>query len=87
MDALFEESLAKVEGGEETLAAMRREIAEERWETEAARNMREEELLMALERTGEVRRGTGELSASFWDLPMPEDPSDSVRRALEEDRN
>jgi len=87
MDALFEQSLAKVEGGEETLAAMRREMAEERWETEASRNMREEELLMALERAGEAKRGTGELSVSFWSLPMPEDPGDSVRRALEEDRN
>lgn len=87
MDALFEESLAKVEGGEETLAAMRREMAEEQWETEAARNIREEELMMALEGAGEAKRGTGELAASFWDLPMPEDPSDSVRRALDEDRN
>lgn len=87
MDALFEQNLTKVEGGEETLAAMRREMAEDRWGVEAAHITREEELMVALARAGEAKRGTGELPASFWDLPMPEDPSDSVRRALEEDRN
>jgi hypothetical protein len=87
MDALLEENLAKVEGGQETLAAIRGELVMERWETEDARNMREEERLMALEQIGEARRGTGELPVSFWELPMPEDPDDSVRRALEEDRS
>ena len=87
MDAQLEENLAKVEGGQETLAAIRGELVMEHWETEDARNMREEERLMALEQTGEARRGTGELPVSFWELPMPEDPDDSVRRALEEDRS
>jgi hypothetical protein len=87
MDALLEENLAKVKGGQETLAAIRGELVMEHWETEDARNMREEERLMALEQTGEARRGTGELPVSFWELPMPEDPDDSVRRALEEDRS
>lgn len=86
MDALLEEHLAKVKGGKETLAAMRREMAENRPETRAARNIREEERLMLLERAGEARRGTGTLSEDFWELPMPEDPGDSVRRALKEDR-
>ena len=85
MDALLEENLAKVEGGQETLAAIRGELVMEHWETEDARNMREEERLMALEQIGEARRGTGELPVSFWELPIPEDPDDSVRRALEED--
>lgn len=87
MDALLEENLAKVKGGQETLAAIRGELIMEHWETEDARNMREEERLMALEQIGEARRGTGELPVSFWELPMPEDPDDSVRRALEEDRS
>ncbi len=87
MDALFEQSLAKIEGGGETLAAMKRELADDGWEAEAAHITREEELMAALVRVGEAKRGTGELPAGFWDLPIPEDPSDSVRRALEEDRN
>jgi len=86
MDALLEEYLAKVEGGKETLAAMRREMAEDPRDTNAAQHIREEERLMALERSGEAKRGAGRLSADFWNLPMPEDPSDSVRRALLEDR-
>jgi hypothetical protein len=87
MDALLEEYLAKVEGGKETLAAMRREMAEDRRDTKAAKHIREQERLMLLERAGDAKLGTGRLSEDFWTLPMPEDPNDSVRRALEEDRS
>jgi hypothetical protein len=87
MDARLEEYLAKVKGGKETLAAIRQELAEQQRETEAARNMREEERLMWLERAGEAKRGTGKLPENFWELPTPEDPNDSVRRASGEDRS
>lgn len=33
-----------------------------------------------------IRPGTGFLLPDFWDLPRPEDPEASVRRAVEEDR-
>jgi hypothetical protein len=84
MDALLEEYLQKVEGGEEVLAARRRELPSA--ETEAARRMREEERLMSLERVGRARVGSGRLPEGFWELPRPDDPEGSVRRALEEDR-
>ncbi len=83
MDVLLEEYLRKVEGGEEVLAARRRELPPE---TEAARRMREEERLMFLERAGRARVGSGRLPEGFWELPRPDDPDDSVRRALDEDR-
>ena len=86
MNGLLEEYLARVEGGEEVLAANRRELARQSQETEAARKMREEERLMSLERAGEANIGSGELPDDFWELPIPDDPTDSVRQALEEDR-
>jgi hypothetical protein len=45
-----------------------------------------EDYLDLLERTGELRRGSGSLPDDFWDLPRPEDPDASVRRAVQEDR-
>jgi hypothetical protein len=84
MDASLEEYLRKVEGGEEVLAARRRELPPV--ETEAARRMHEEKRLISLERTGRARVGSGRLPNGFWELPRPDDPEDSVRRALEEDR-
>ncbi len=88
MDAQLEEYLAKVEGGEEVLAARRRELASKARppETEAARKIREEDRLIHLQREERVRIGSGRLPDDFWDLPRPEDPEDSVRQALNEDR-
>src|SRR5215211_2150370 len=45
-----------------------------------------EDYLSLLERTGELRRGSGRLPDDFWDLPRPEDPEGLVRRAVQEDR-
>jgi hypothetical protein len=45
-----------------------------------------EDYLRLLVRTGELRRGSGRLPDDFWDLPRPEDPDASVRRAVQEDR-
>lgn len=45
-----------------------------------------EDYLRLLERTGELRRGSGTLPDDFWDLPRPEDPDASVRRVVQEDR-
>lgn len=42
--------------------------------------------LKQLERTGEMKPGSGALPANFWDLPRPEDPEGSVRLAVQEDR-
>lgn len=86
MDALLEEHLKEVERAEADLAPKRRELAERSSETKAAKSVREEDRLMGLERKGHLRRGTGRLPEGFWDLPRPEDPTDSVRQALEEDR-
>jgi TolA-binding protein len=45
-----------------------------------------ESYLSLLERTGEMKPGSRDLPADFWDLPRPEDPNASVRRAVQEDR-
>jgi flavin-binding protein dodecin len=45
-----------------------------------------EDYLRLLERTGEIKRGSGELPKDFWDLPRPDDPQGLVRRAVQEDR-
>ena len=45
-----------------------------------------EDYLKLLERTGEMKPGSGELPANFWDLPRPEDPKALVRLAVQEDR-
>ena len=45
-----------------------------------------EEYLKVLERTGEIKPGSGELPADFWDLPRPDDPEGLMRRAVQEDR-
>ena len=86
MDALLEEHLKEVERAEAVLAPRRRELAERLPETEAVSSVWEEYRLMRLERAGRLRRGAGRLPEGFWDLPRPEDPTDSVRQALEEDR-
>ena len=44
-----------------------------------------EDYLRLLERTGEIKRGSGELPKDFWDLPRPDDPQSLVRRAVQED--
>ncbi len=87
MEAQLERYLEQVEGGNEVLAARKRELAEaEPPHTKAAKNIREENRLMYLERLGEAHIGSGKLPKNLWDLPMPDDPNDSVRGALAEDR-
>lgn len=86
MDALLEEHLRRVERAEADLAPKRRELAERSSKSKADKSAREETRLKDLERGGQLRRGTGKLPEGFWDLPRPDDPNDSVRQALEEDR-
>lgn len=86
MSARVEELLKKVEGGQDLLDAMERERPSRPQETEAARRIRDEGALMRLEREGAIRRGSGRLPDNFWDLPRPDDPENSVREAIEEDR-
>ncbi len=85
MEAQLERYLIFIEGGDEVMEAKRRE--RERQDTEDAVAVGEEDRLMYLERAGEAKRGTGTLPDDFWNLPIPEDPKSSVRRALEEDRS
>lgn len=86
MNALLEKQVKRAARAEANLAPMRRELAERSPETKAAKGAREEDRIMYLERAGRLRRGTDRLPEDFWDLPRPEDPTDSVRQALEEDR-
>jgi hypothetical protein len=83
---LLEEMLAQVEGGQDVLDEMERERASRLSETETARKIRDENILMYLEREGTIKRGSGKLPTNFWDLPRPDDPDNSVRRTIEEDR-
>ena len=46
-----------------------------------------EELLRRLARSGKiVTRGSGKVSAEFWDMPRPKDPEGLARRYLIEGR-
>lgn len=83
----LEQYLRQVEGGEEVIAARKRELVEIHDETEAAREIHEQERLMRLEQAGEIKLGSGNLEDDFWELPMPEDPEGAVLKALLEDRN
>ncbi len=83
MEAQLDRYLIQVEGGEDVIEARRRELA--RYESLSS-GMRDEERLARLVESGEIKMGTGELGSDFWDLPRPKDPTNSVRRALEEDR-
>jgi prevent-host-death family protein len=42
--------------------------------------------LDSLAAAGAIRLGSNRLPADFWDLPQPEDPGDSVRGAVLEER-
>lgn len=85
MELQLERSLRQVEGGEEVIAAQKRELSRHP-ETRAAREIREQDRLMRLEREGRIKLGTGKIPEGFWDLPRPKDPTGAVRRALREDR-
>ena len=74
--------LKNIEGGQDVLDAMERAPVE----TEASQKIREEGDVIHLENAGVIRRGSHKLPANFWDLPRPDDPKNSVRRALGEDR-
>jgi hypothetical protein len=87
MELQLERYLRQVEGGREVIAARERELFGIRQETEAAREIREQDRLMRLERAGEIKLGSGELGDDFWELPMPDDPEGAVLKALLEDRN
>lgn len=82
-DTRLEEYLAKVEGGGEVLAAREHELNAR---LQAERGANEQDRLTLLARAGELRLGSGRLPDNFWELSRPEDPENSVRRALEEDR-
>jgi hypothetical protein len=87
MELQLERYLRQVEGGREVIAARERELFGIRQETEAAREIREQDRLMRLERAGEIKLGSGELEDDFWKLPMPDDPEGAVLKAFLEDRN
>ena len=76
--------LAGVEGGEEVLAARARELDPERYPEQDP--YRAKDLPRGTRAALVIRYGSRPLDASFWELPMPEDPEASVRRAVEEDR-
>ena len=83
----LEELLAEMEGGREVLDAMKRERPQgPSTDPDAARRLSDDNELLSLEAEGVIKRGTGKLPDNFWDLQRPDDPDNSVRRALEEDR-
>jgi hypothetical protein len=46
----------------------------------------ERERLLDMARRGEIVLGSGTMPDGFWEIPAPEDPDDSMRRALIEGR-
>jgi|GEM_PF-824412 len=86
--ASYQDQLEADEGGgdaEEEQADHPEDVSEVTVWQGTGRGAREDYLKM-LERTGEMKPGSGELPANFWDLPRPEDPEGLVRLAVQEDR-
>jgi hypothetical protein len=83
MEAQLDTYLVQVEHGEEVVEQRRREMA---WRESLAEGMREEERLVRLQESGQIKLGTLKLPSDFWFPPMPEDPEGTVGKALDEDR-
>ena len=79
--ALSQESLDAYDNFVESLSSYEHEL-----EQKAAEQGAREDYLRLLERTGELKRGSGRLPDDFWDWPRPEDPEGLVRSAVQEDR-
>jgi hypothetical protein len=65
--------------------------SELRWELNTAEDVAplddpERERLLDMARRGELVLGSGTMPDGFWEMPAPEDPEDSMRRALIEGR-
>ncbi len=85
LKASLSKYLARVKAGEEVVVTERgKPVAKlvpiPRDEDPEMARMRE------LERRGLVTMGTGRLPEGFWDLPRPDDPDDSLLKALLEER-
>ena len=78
---LSRESRDAYDGFVEALSSYQREL-EEKTTGQGSR----EDYLELLERTGELKRGSGRLPDDFWGLPRPKDPEGLVRSAVQEDR-
>lgn len=87
LKAHLSEYLARVQAGEVIVVAHRgRPVA--RIVPSIPRNASEEDArLLDLQRRGLVRIGTGVIPDDFWEMERPEDPTASLRRAIEEDRS
>lgn len=85
LKASISEYLSKVKAGEEVLVTDRGKpiaklVSIERNETEVPAH------LLALEKAGMVRIGSGKIKAGFWDLKRPKDEKGLALRALIEER-
>lgn len=83
MEAQLDKYLIQIEHGDEVIEARRREMA---WRESLSEGMREEERLARLQKSGQIKLGSGKLPIDFWTRPMPEDPEGSLRAAVGEDR-
>lgn len=85
LKAKLSEYLARVKAGEEVVVTERgRPVA--RLVPVATREGEERDRLMAMERAGEIRIGSGEIPRDFWEMPRPKDASGGVRSAVAEER-
>lgn len=83
LKAKLSEYLARVKAGEEVVVTERgRPVAR----LVPVRAGGERERLIAMERTGEVRIGSGEIPGDFWEMPRPMDAGGRVRSAVAEER-
>lgn len=86
LKARLSEYLAKVKAGEEVVVTERGRPVARLIPVEAGEESGEQGRLLALERAGEIRLGSGKIGGDFWEMFRLEDAEGSVRSAVSEER-
>lgn len=86
LKARLSEYLARVQAGEEIVVSDRGRPVARLVPTVSAGTDEDDLHLLALQRKGLVRIGTGVLPDAVWDMERPEDRQGMVRSALETER-
>ena len=84
LKARLSEYLKRVKGGAEILITDRGKPVARLVPVSRAKIARD--ALVQMEKQGLIKLGSGKLPKDFWSMPRPEDPGESVLRALMDER-